>query len=188
MNDFLLSTPFELTGEFGGMVFTEAGKRRLLLRVDGTERLLKVLKPLRRRMAGNFRPGQTIRVGGTEERDQLTGTSKWVVTAVLPPGGEAMPAVPVATPSGPLRVCAKKNCWRDGGRELFAALEQGIEARGLTGQVQVKAVNCLDRCKQAPNIDWGDREFSRCHLRDAEAILDRAAAACAPVGATNVGG
>ncbi len=188
MIDPTLSTPFDLTGEFGGIVFTDAGKRRLLLRCgDGQEWLLKVPKTMRRRMAGNFRPGQTIRVAGAEERDPFTGASKWAVTAVLPVVGEEgvgeegvgeSPVVPppvVAMPAvaaGPIRVCAKKNCGRQGGREIFAALERGLAERGLEGEVRIKAVSCLDRCKQAPNVDWGGREWTRCTARDVESILE----------------
>ena len=161
-------------------MFTDAGKRRLRLRVGETERLLKVPRDLRRHLIGKFRPGETIRVSGSEERDAVFGTSKWGVAAVLPVGGEAVAPVAVAVPGGPIRVCARKNCWKNGGRELFAALERGLEERGLAGRVPVKAVSCLDRCKQGPNIDWGDREFARCTLRDAAALLDLAATTAVP--------
>lgn len=178
-----ISTPFDLTGEFGGILFTNEGKRRLLLRLpDGQEQLLKVPRPLRRRMIGNFRAGQTIRVAGTQERDFATGKSKWVVSEVLPvdaprmDGAKDGASAPVF-PSGPIRVCAKKNCWRQGGRELFTFLEEGLEERGLSGVVRVKAVGCLDRCNGAPNVDWGHHEWTRCLPDDAEGILNLAASA-----------
>ena len=177
MSDSTSSHPFDLTGAFGGILLTEAGKRRLRLQVGDTERLLKVPRDLRRRMIGNFRPGQTIRVSGAEQRNDFAGTSKWVVSAVLPVDDAATVPGASAAPAAPIRVCAKKDCWRRGGRELYAALENGIAARGLAGQVRLKAVNCLDRCKQGPNVDWGQEEFSRCTLRDAETILDRIAPA-----------
>ena len=180
MNEMLF-TPFDLTGEFGGIVFTDAGKRRLLLRLpDGQEQLLKVPRPLRRRMIGNFRPGQTIRLAGTQERDPATGKSRWVVSDVLPVGTVGgVSAAPLSMPSGPIRVCAKKNCWKQGGRELFAFLEEGLEERGLSGAVRLKAVGCLDRCNGAPNVDWGNREWTRCLPDDAEGILNLASAAAA---------
>ena len=181
MSDFPSSTPFDLTGEFGGIILTDAGKRRLRLLVGGTERLLKVPREMRRRMIGNFRLGQTIRVRGVGQSDPATGKEKWVVSAVLPLGPVASSGSTALTlPSGPIRVCAKKNCWRQGGCELFAALEQGISARGLGEHVRVKAVNCLDRCKQGPNLDWGDHEFSRCRLDDVDALLNRSSAAYPP--------
>ena len=153
-------------------MFTDEGKRRLVLRSVDRERLLKVPRDLRRRMIGNFRVGQTIRVSGIEECDVSKGPSKWVVAAVLTPGDEFAPP---ERRGGTIRVCAKKNCWRQGGRELFAALERGSEARDLAGQVRLKAVGCLDRCEQAPNVDCGDHEFRRCTQRDADTILTQAA-------------
>ena len=188
MSDLTTFHPFDLTGEFGGIVLTGAGKRRLRLRVGGTERLLKAPRELRRRLIGRFRPGQTIRVSGTEERHDPEGADKWVVSAVLPVDGAANAAGTASTPTAPIRVCAKRDCWRQGGRELYAALEHGLEARGLDGQVRLKAVNCLDRCKQGPNIDWGREEFSRCTLRDAEILLDRIAPAPTAPAASQVPG
>ena len=173
MSDFTSSHPFDLTGEFSGIILTDAGKHRLLLRIGGAERLFKVPKWMRRRMAGNFRPGETVRVSGTEERDAFAGTSKWLASGVLPVDGAVAAPTLDAASSAPIRVCAKKDCWRHGGRELYDALEAGIEVHGLAGQVRLKAVNCLDRCKHGPNIDWGDQEYSRCTLRDTETILDR---------------
>ena len=176
MNPFVTTIPFDVTGEFGGIVFTDAGKRRLVLRVGGAERFFKLPKHLRRRMAGFYRLGQTVRVHGVEERDRFTGVSKWVVAEALPldaPSAANTAAVTSPVPLGPIRVCAKKTCWRQGGCELFRALERGIEARGLAGEVRVKAVGCLDRCNQGPNVDWDGREFTRCSPRDAETLLDQ---------------
>ena len=174
------SIPFDLTGEFGGMVFTETGKRRLLLRLeDGREQLLKVPRALRRRMIGNFRPGQTIRLAGIRERDPGTGQGKWTVSEALTVGADAGGATVPTLPTGAIRVCAKKNCWRAGGRELFTFLEEGLEERGLSGMVRIKAVGCLDRCNGAPNVDWSHHEWTRCLPDDAERILELAAACVA---------
>ncbi len=185
-----ITVPFELAGSYGGFVFTPEGKRRLLLRAgDGQEHLLKVPRLLRRRMIGKFTPGEPVRVAGTEEIDPATGKSKRVVDRVLPP--DAAPAsllVDLAAVSGPasppaapavvctVRVCAKKSCWRRGGRELWDALVQARDAAGLADRVELRQTGCLDRCKHGPNADAGRREHSRCSPRDAAAILAQAAA------------
>ena len=172
-------TPFELSGRFGGFVFTPEGKRRMLLHQDGETCLLKVPRLLRRRLVGQLLPGAPLRVAGTEAFDPGTGVRKRVVSRVLP--DEAPPhlvdsadALPPAV-FCPVRVCSKKNCWRQGGCELWDALVREREARGLAGQVELRQTGCLDRCKQAPNADVGRGEFSRCAPRDAAALLDRAA-------------
>ena len=163
----------ELTGQFGGFVFTDAGKRRMLLRhPDGGDRLLKVPRELRRRIIGKFRVGESIRVAVTEEADLETGVTRQVVSRVLPDVGEIAP--PAAAPCVVVRVCSKKNCWRNGGRELWEALERARLAGGhAMANVEIRQVGCLDRCKQAPNADCGSRAYARCSPREAGAILAR---------------
>lgn len=172
--------PFEVAGQFGGFVFTDAGKRRMLLRCGEENRLLKVPRLLRRRIVGKFAPGEAIRVAGTEERDPETGVVKLVVARVLPdsaaPTVSVTPAVSVPVHSfAPctIRVCAKKNCWRQGGRELYEALEHQLDALGRPEGVKLKAVGCLDRCKLAPNVECGTHVRSRCSPNEAAAIIAR---------------
>ena len=171
----LPSFPFELTGHFGGFVFTDAGKRRMLLRLGEEHCLLKAPKELRRRIVGKFRPGETIRVAGVGERDPVTGVIKHVVSRVLPPDAAPSSGTPLPLPtmatSCTIRVCAKKNCWRNGGRELWDALGREVQARGLEGQVELRQVGCLDRCKQAPNVDHGRQEHARCSPADAAGLV-----------------
>ena len=166
-----MTAPSELTGQFGGFVFTDAGKRRMLLRQGDDARLLKVPRILRRRIIGKFHPGEPLRVAVTEERDPETGVLKQVVSQVLPWTEEPAASALLMARSVPcvVRVCSKKNCWRNGGRELWEALER--EAAGHTGNVEIRQVGCLDRCKQAPNADGGKHAYSRCSPRDAGSII-----------------
>ena len=175
------ATPFEMTGSFGGFVYTEAGKRRLVLQAEGHDCLLKVPRILRRRMIGKFRLGETIRVAGTEARDPATGLLRRMVAQVLPGAAETAspfvstaPAPPRPVAVCPIRVCAKKNCWRAGGHDLWRALQHELGARDLTARVELRQVGCLDRCKRAPNVDWDDHEYTHCAASDAAAIIDRA--------------
>jgi NADH:ubiquinone oxidoreductase subunit E len=68
-------------------------------------------------------------------------------------------------------VCAHKDCWRSGGRELWRELKRQIDEGGLGDIVRLKAVDCLDECKRGPNAEAGGCEFHRCSPRDAENIL-----------------
>ena len=157
---------FDLTGNFGGFVFTVAGKRRMVLRVGDQDYLLKVPRLLRRRVIGTFRAGQSLRVVGHEEQDGRGTITRRVVSQIVPAGVEVIPT-PVRTATVcTIKVCAKKNCWRRGGQELFKALKQEAP-----DGVEVKAVGCLDRCEQAPNVDTPWREYRRCTEHDAQAIL-----------------
>ncbi len=164
MND--PASTFELIGRFGGWVRTDAGKRRLLLHDGEHAFLLKVPRLLRRNLIGKYHAGQMVHVAGTEERDPVTGVFKRTVARLRADSSDSTPAV-----SCPVQVCAKKNCWRKGGRELWDALGRERDARGLTEQIELRQVGCLDRCKHAPNADWGDREFSHCTPGDAATII-----------------
>ncbi len=167
------SAPFEFTGEFCGFVVTPAGKRRFVLRrSDGAELLLKARKKTRRRVAAWIEVGQEVTVRGVEEKDMLTGASlRYIATRVV---AETSPAPRVPAEVAPIRVCAKKNCWQHGGRELWAALETALATHGLAGVIRLKAVKCLDRCKAAPNVDWNGCAFRRCATTDAETIVAHA--------------
>ncbi len=167
---------FDLTGEFGGFIFTVMGKRRMVLRVSGQDCLVKVPRLLRRRIIGTFRAGQALRVIGTEETDGRGTVHKRVAEQIVPAGVEVAPPVARARTVCTVKVCAKKNCWRSGGQEIFKALKQEAAACGLADQVEIKAVGCLDRCQQAPNLDTPWREYRRCVPRDAKAILAEVAA------------
>ncbi len=171
----MTTRPFELAGRFGGFVFTDAGKRRLRLREGDGDRLLKVPRSLRRQVIGKFREGDLVRVVGTEKKDAGTGTWKQEVSQVLPGAGE--PGVAASPPglasAAVVSVCAKKNCWRKGGRELWDALGRELAASGQAGTVTRRQVGCLDRCKQAPNADGGEREYTRCAPGEAASIIAR---------------
>ena len=169
--DDLLATPFDLSGSFGGWVFTEVGKRRMLLRLGEHDCLLKVPRLLRRRLIGTIHPGEPIRVTGIEEKDRASGLLKRVVSRVVPGVTTFSPAPAI---SCVVRVCSKKNCWRKGGRELYASLARERDALGPGAPVELRQVGCLDRCQQAPNVNVGDHEYSLCPAEDAGAILMRA--------------
>ena len=71
----------------------------------------------------------------------------------------------------PIRVCARKNCWRNGGKELYEALRDGIDKAGLADDVRLKRVDCLDHCKRGPNAACAGRNFHHCQPVDAARIL-----------------
>ncbi len=160
-------------------MFTESGKRRMLLEAD-REWLLKVPRILRRRIIGKFRVGDLLRVAVTEERDPETGVLKPVVSHVLPEtadSGTGVSRLASAAPVGScvVRVCSKKNCWRQGGRELWDALARQLAASGHAERIEIRQVGCLDRCKQAPNVDGAQRVYSHCSPHEAGEIIAQAA-------------
>jgi (2Fe-2S) ferredoxin len=166
---------FELRGEFAGFVRNAEGKRRMLLRARGEEVSLKVPKELRRRLDGLLHPGHVLAVAGVEKRDPFDGTVKRVVSHARLLSAPAPPR-PAACAACPIRICAKKNCWRSGGKQLWETLGRRVEELGLAGRVELKATGCLGKCKCAPNVVAGERHHGRCSTAEADAILARAVA------------
>jgi len=150
-----VAAPFELNGEFAGFIRTIQGKRRMLLRTGNGDVQLKVPRSLRHRLDGRLSAGCAIAVSGLEHHDYIGSVTRAVLRVQV-----IGPAVPDACFACPIQVCAKKNCWKQGGRELWQALEQ--ELAGIDDPPALESVHCLDRCKQAPNFDCGGLEFARC--------------------------
>lgn len=153
--------PFDLHGTFGGIFRDIFGKRRMALRVEGEELYLKVPKALRRQLEGKLIAGQEISVRGEQE---AWGRGVRVVAQVRSAGREVCVSCPI-------RVCTKKNCWRSGGKELWAALEREIATAGLTDAVKLEGVDCLDHCKRGPNAECAGHNYHHCTPNSLAAIL-----------------
>ncbi len=158
-------TDFSLQGEFAGFVRTPAGKKRMVLRVHGEDVFLKVQRELRADLSGRFPRGITVEVAGVVRTELFTGETKRVVTQVRP--------LATGTPAHPctIKICGKKNCWKQGGRELWRAFEAEVAAQGLGESVRLKAVGCLDECKHAPNMECHGHIYRHCSPAQAPAFL-----------------
>lgn len=168
LNNTSASLFFALEGEFAGFFRDILGKRRIVLRVDGEEVFLKIPKSLRRELDGQLHAGQMVRVTGHQSPEPKAGRDGRVVLGVQVAGEDACITCPI-------RVCVKKTCWRNGGRELWHELQRHIEAAGLQDSVKLKAVDCLDHCKKGPNVEIAGCDFHRCAPRDAEKLLEHLA-------------
>ena len=148
---------FQLAGRFSGLVRDFFGKRRMVLRIADDVVYMKAPKALRRQLDGVLVAGQEIVVAGQHSPG---GRGLRVVSQVWIAGNPACVSCPV-------RVCVKKSCWRNGGRELWAAFEQKVAEDGL------EAVNCLDDCKRGPNAECGGDRLHHATPQDARQILAR---------------
>ncbi len=160
---------FRLQGEFAGFIRTREGKKRMVLRVGGEDVLLKVQRELRRELSGRLEPGSALEVSGEVRVERFTGETKRVVTSAHPVAGPAAPCT--------IRICAKKNCWRQGGKELWRTLEGAVAKQGLAESVRLKAVGCLDECKHAPNLEAHGRIHRHCSPAQALQLLPKTAPA-----------
>ncbi|MDB6172678.1 MAG: NADH:ubiquinone oxidoreductase 24 kD subunit [Chthoniobacteraceae bacterium] len=165
----LEESKFEMQGQFTGFIRDECGKRRMLLRAGEESILFKLPTALRKQLGDRLVPGHAIVVSGVEQRDPLSGWVRRIISRLH------FLDESVVSSHCTVRVCAKKNCWKNGGKELWQALEQKIASAGLTDVVRLKAVGCLDRCKRAPNLDCGSTQLERCTPEMARALIDELA-------------
>lgn len=153
------------------MISTALGKRRMLLGCETGELELKVPKELRGQLFG-LAVGTQISVGGREECDHFGRLVRRVASSFRLPF-RVHPAT--ACDTCPIRVCTKKSCWKNGGKELFAALEQTVADSCLQGRFAVKGVHCLGNCKHGPNVTVGQKRYQHCAPGDAQVIVAEAA-------------
>jgi hypothetical protein len=160
--------PFAASGEFRGFVTSAEGKRRAVLRIDGTDVAFKLPKELRRRYEDQLAVGQTLQVEGREHIDEFTGREKRVIERL-----RITSSAPTAAPCAgcTIRICTKKNCWHSGGRALWRHLEETIAARGLGGVVRLESIRCLDHCKHAPVLAIGRQCHVDCDRETADRLL-----------------
>lgn len=170
----LSQSKFQYTGVFQGYVRNLEGKRRLVLTlVNDQELQFKVEKEVRKEWEDRLHPGALITVTGFEHY-RLVREVKRVIKRIklLKPGRRE----PDACEKCVIRICAKKNCWRSGGKELMAEVKERLAEAGLTDEVEVKAVGCMDQCKRAPNLEFQKHIHSRCSSVDVARIVARIAA------------
>ena len=168
-----LPKPFEIHGTYAGFVRTLLGQRRMLLRHGEEEVLLKVPKELRHLLDARLKRGELIAVWGEEVIEKRSGLPRLLVSRVQSESGARGGAGGGKCLVCPILVCAKKNCWRSGGKELFSALERELGAHGLAEMVEVHEVQCLGHCDDAPNCEWNDHEYHRCAPKDARWVVER---------------
>lgn len=96
---------------------------------------------------------------------------------------EAVPPQPCkhSTPSADkptdatILVCRKSSCKKRGSLALCAALESAINERNHPGNVNVKQVGCLKRCKAGPNLVFlpDKARYSDVDPQDVPSLLDQ---------------
>jgi NADH:ubiquinone oxidoreductase subunit E len=151
---------FTFTGQFAGFTRLPNGKRRMLLRALHQELVLKVPRELRQELDGMLTPGANLTVHGVERAD---GDHRKLVVSEV----ELSPEHRIHACT--IRVCSKKNCWRQGGREIAQQIGEELERADLDDVVRVKLSGCLDCCKFAPTIACNEHVISEC---DSESVVD----------------
>lgn len=68
-------------------------------------------------------------------------------------------------------VCHGKDCLKKGAKDLRKEIKHQIKKNKIKN-LQVVKCKCLDRCKMAPSVVYGQQWFGRVKAKDIEQILN----------------
>lgn len=180
---------FDLEGIFLGFPDRHPAKvKYLMLEVERERLTITLPKELRHPTRLNLQPGDRVRCVGrsrVNHKAQMVELKAYQVFS-MPLTNEfavetpvaSQPEDPVSTPTTQLPfkilVCCKRNCQKQGGRALIAALERKLAERNLCDRVTIEYTGCQHRCSQPPsfNIICGDCHYDRISFKDLYALLD----------------
>lgn len=188
---------FRLEGWLLGFVFEDGYKLKgLRLATAEGETYVKLAKEARFGLNPAVKPGSWVQVFGERKLKLKTGELKlkaYLVQPGVPPSQYdevttvgAVQELPLscevpqpAKSSEPAKakatilVCQKSDCCKRGGREVCQALEAGLSARGLEGEVRIKGTGCMKNCKAGPNVVVNKTRYSRIDASEIPGIIDK---------------
>ncbi len=142
---------FQIEGEFLGVCALDGYKLKYLrLRTVERDFLVKIPKELRGGMVYKLSIGDRLRCEGIQKDLKFKAY--------------AIEKVDISTPVAQLKehtakkakvkilICQSSDCLRNGGKELYSALNQQLHSHNLNESVALQSTGCLKRCKQAPNL------------------------------------
>lgn len=150
-----------LKGQYAGAYRSDKGKiKGLLLRSGETEFTIKLPKYLRPMLLRELAPGDFVQVWAYAEDDC------WRAINVLPlpeceavvlrqQWGDLAPAAGLAQASQKrmcIEVCTKGKCYKQGGRQIYNALQEAVDGNPALDHVAIKGTGCMKACKHGPNL------------------------------------
>jgi (2Fe-2S) ferredoxin len=181
-------TEFCVDGQFLGYVFKDGYKiKRLELATANGELSIKMTETARLTIGRTLLPGDQIRVWGVRKVDSKTARVKLKAHAIHPLTSGAMPLPPeisqletaLRSPVKPvgakqtILMCQKSSCMNRGGKAVCKALDEALEKRGLSEQVQVKGTGCMKACSKGANVVMpGKVRYTKVQAKDIPALVD----------------
>jgi hypothetical protein len=122
---------------------------------------IKLPKYLRPMLVRELVPGGWVQVWAFPDGDRWQGINvlPWPETEV-PAELKAVLTDPLKKPalvkakSAPvcIQVCRKGKCFKQGGHQIWSALQAEVEANPNLHHVAIEATGCMNACKQGPNL------------------------------------
>jgi NADH:ubiquinone oxidoreductase subunit E len=133
-----------IEGQFVGWADDRIPHRRLRVATTGGEQIVKIAKSIRN-LVQQWQPGMWLSLKGQHNRRKEVKIEQIIV----PEASRCLTKVDLPQPVL-VQVCRGKACRRKGADAICAAMAATIEQAGISGQVEIETVKCLDRCKAAP--------------------------------------
>ncbi len=177
-------------GQYGAPLRSQKGKLKglQLQSLEGCL-IIKLPKYLRPMLVRELSPGDWIQVWAYPEGDrwQALDVLPWPEQEVPDALRQAVPPLPSAlVPASPredsrpgaqvcIQVCRKGKCFKQGGQQIWQALEAEVEANPDLQHIAIEATGCMKACKQGPNLRVlpQGKLHSRINPDRAVALLDR---------------
>lgn len=158
-------SPFKFSGKLTKISRKKKKVNYIKLITDHDKYWIKIPKKLREKIA-NLPCGCQLEVSGKLKHQPKTGKTRYKAQTVVlipqhttetaKPKEKTVSLLPIfdskIKSKAKVLICQKSNCWKKGGKKVFAELESTLSDRGLTAEVPIKKTGCLKQCKKAPAL------------------------------------
>ncbi|KGF73421.1 hypothetical protein DO97_20300 [Neosynechococcus sphagnicola sy1] len=174
-------SPFTLEGRFLNFGLEDGFKLKWLwLATAEGEHCIKLSKAARASFKGTLRPGDWVRISGSQTHASDTGVPKLKADLIMPATPSPV-TPPVEVGVAPVKgkatvlVCQKSDCAKRGSLTVCAALASALKAQGLESQVTIKATGCMKDCKLGPNLVFmpGKAHYHRARPEEMPALVEK---------------
>lgn len=158
---------FAFVGQLNKIASKKGKIKYLKLTTDEGNYWLKVTKDIREDLDRQLSKGSQLKVAGEQKKYLKTGKTSYKATTVQLISGatekqataikeQEVSLLPIFKQTrkskAKVLVCQKSNCWKKGGKKVYAELAMVLSDRNLDALIPIKKTGCLGRCKKAPNI------------------------------------
>ena len=159
-------TSFSFSGELGKIYYQQQKIKYIKLVTESDDYWIKIPKQLRKQIS-KLSLGCQLQVEGKTKHNPHKDKTKHKALALMVLASEQLEVTtPVKTKTVSLLpvfdsqvkskakvlICQKSNCWKKGGKKVYASIETKLEDLGLTAQIPIKKTGCLKQCKKAPAL------------------------------------
>lgn len=160
-------TPFNLSGELSKIAYKKKKLKYIKLVTESDKYWIKIPKQLRKKI-GKLSLGCQLQVEGETKYNAKKNKGKHRAQTLMVVASEQIDAPSLKTKTktvsllpvfdskvkskAKVLICQKSNCWKKGGKKVFAEIETKLQDLGLAAEVPIKKTGCLKQCKKAPAL------------------------------------